>query len=176
MLLVGEPGTGKSQLLRYASNLSPRAVFTNGIGSTAAGLTISCIKEAGEWMFEAGALVLADMGVCCIDEFNLLQRSDLVSVHEAMEQQTISVSKAGLNCTAYTRATMIASCNPILPGQKYNHDLDLTQNTGLATPLLSRFDLIFVVVDNVEADKDERNCEFILSKVYSNRLMLSFSF
>jgi len=106
------------------------------------------------------------MGVCCVDEFNLLQKSDLVSVHEAMEQQTISVSKAGLTSTAYSRATIIASCNPISPGQKYDSDLNLVQNTGLATPLLSRFDLIFVVVDEIEQEKDLKNCDFILGKVY----------
>ena len=110
-------------------------------------------------------MVLADMGVCCVDEFNLLQKTDLVSIHEAMEQQTISVSKAGLTSTAYSRATIIASCNPVLPGQKYDYEMNLVQNTGLTTPLLSRFDLIFVVVDDIDPEKDDKNCDFILGKV-----------
>ena len=105
------------------------------------------------------------MGICCIDEFNLIQKNDLVSIHEAMEQQTISVSKAGMTSTAYTRATIIATCNPVLPGQRYNHDMDLCQNTGLQSPLLTRFDLIFVIVDEINPEKDIKNCAFILNKV-----------
>lgn len=164
-------GTGKSHMLRYASNLSSRAVMANGIGSTSAGLTISCIKENGEFMFEAGALVLADMGICCIDEFNLLHKGDLVSIHEAMEQQTISVSKAGMTSTAYTRATIIAACNPVMPGQKYNHEHDLCVNTGLQSPLLSRFDLIFVMMDQADPERDNETCDFILNKVDSISLI-----
>ncbi|KAL4487560.1 hypothetical protein ABPG72_017349 [Tetrahymena utriculariae] len=165
MMLVGEPGTGKSQILKYATKLSNRSVFTTGIGSTSAGLTVSFTKEqGGEWIMEAGALVLADMGVCCIDEFNLIKKGDHDSVLEAMEQQTISASKAGITSKLNSRTTILAACNPILPGQRYQTSVDITENTGLQSPLLSRFDLIFIVKDIVNYDADSEACEFILER------------
>ena len=164
LLLIGEPGTGKSQFLKFAQSLSPRAVFTNGIGSSSAGLTVACVKEAGDWMLEAGALVLSDRGICCIDEFNLMKATDFVAIHEAMEQQTISVAKAGLTMRVNARTTILAACNPLCPGQKYQEEAGIVANSGLNSPLISRFDLIFVLVDEERRDLDERKCDFILRK------------
>lgn len=120
-------------------------------------------------MVEAGALVLADMGVCCIDEFNLIKNTDYVSVHEVMEQQTISGAKAGITIKVNARATIIGCCNPVTKGQKYDSEKGLVENSGLTTPLLSRFDLIFVVLDNRNEGTDRKNCDFILNQFQINK-------
>lgn len=163
VLLLGDPGTAKSQILKYAEKTAPRAVFTAGKGASAVGLTAGVHKDpvTKEWTLEGGALVLADQGVCLIDEFDKMNEQDRTSIHEAMEQQTISVSKAGIVTSLQARCAVIAAANPI--GGRYDPSYSFAENVELTDPILQRFDVLCVLQDTVDPVIDEQLATFVVN-------------
>jgi DNA replication licensing factor MCM2 len=162
ILLLGDPGTAKSQFLKYVEKTAHRAVFATGQGASAVGLTASVRKDpvTQEWTLEGGALVLADKGTCLIDEFDKMNDTDRTSIHEAMEQQSISISKAGIVTTLQARCAIIAAANPTRG--RYNPTIPFSQNVELTEPILSRFDVLCVVKDTVDPVKDELLAKFVV--------------
>jgi len=162
VLVCGDPGTAKSQFLKFVEKTSHRAVFTTGQGASAVGLTAYVQRHpvTREWTLEAGALVLADRGVCLIDEFDKMNDADRTSIHEAMEQQTISISKAGIITSLQARCSVIAAANPI--GGRYDPSLTFADNVDLSEPILSRFDVLCVVKDQVDPIVDEMLAKFVV--------------
>ena len=162
VLLLGDPGTAKSQFLKYVEKTAHRTVFATGQGASAVGLTASVRKDpiTREWTLEGGALVLADKGTCLIDEFDKMNDADRTSIHEAMEQQTISISKAGIITTLQARCAIIAAANPIRG--RYNPTIPFQQNVELTEPILSRFDVLCVVKDTVDPVQGELLARFVV--------------
>lgn len=155
ILLVGDPGTAKSALLQYVASIAPRGIYTSGRGSTAAGLTAAVVRDKmGGMILEAGAMVLADMGICAIDEIDKMRPEDRVAIHEAMATQTISVAKGGIVATLNARTSVLAAANPSLG--RYDPYRSFTDNVNLPITILSRFDLIFVLRDEPNPQLDEK--------------------
>lgn len=164
ILIVGDPALGKSQLLKFVGEITPRGTFSSGKGSTGAGLTASAVEEdigdGKEWIIKAGTLALADGGIACIDEFDKMSQNDRDSIHEALAQQTISVDKAGMKATLNSRCAVLASSNP--EEERFVPDLEEYEQIGLEPALRSRFDLIFTVKDQVDEEKDRKLAQHIM--------------
>lgn len=163
VLILGDPGVAKSQFLKYTLQTSPRCVYTTGKGASAVGLTAGVHKDpvSKEWTLEGGALVLADKGLCLIDEFDKMNDHDRTSIHEAMEQQTISISKAGIVATLQARCAVIAVANPVKG--RYDSTKTFSENVDLSDPILSRFDALCVVKDEVDLVHDHSLATFVLN-------------
>jgi DNA replication licensing factor MCM5 len=161
VLLLGDPSTAKSQFLKFVSKTSPIGIYTSGKGSSAAGLTASVVKDSrGEFYLEGGAMVLADGGIVCIDEFDKMRPADRVAIHEAMEQQTISIAKAGITTVLNSRSAVLAAANPVFG--RYDDNKSASEQIDLMTTILSRFDLIFLVRDVREEERDRMICRHVM--------------
>ncbi|XP_065853028.1 DNA replication licensing factor MCM2 [Euphorbia lathyris] len=169
VLLLGDPGTAKSQFLKYVEKTGQRAVYTTGKGASAVGLTAAVHKDpvTREWTLEGGALVLADKGICLIDEFDKMNDQDRVSIHEAMEQQSISISKAGIVTSLQARCSVIAAANPV--GGRYDSSKTFSQNVELTDPIISRFDILCVVKDVVDPVADELLATFVVDSHFKSQ-------
>ncbi|WP_276254893.1 minichromosome maintenance protein MCM [Halomontanus rarus] len=172
MLLIGDPGTGKSQMLSYIQNIAPRSVYTSGKGSSSAGLTAAAVRDdfgdGQQWTLEAGALVLADQGIAAIDELDKMRSEDRSAMHEALEQQKISVSKAGINATLKSRCSLLGAANPKYG--RFDQYEPIQEQIDLEPALISRFDLIFTVTDKPDEEKDRNLAEHILNTNYAGEL------
>ncbi|KCZ71473.1 putative ATPase involved in replication control, Cdc46/Mcm family [Candidatus Methanoperedens nitroreducens] len=173
ILLVGDPGVAKSQLLRYGVRLAPRGIYTSGKSSTSAGLTATAVKDEfgeGRWTLEAGALVLADMGLACVDELDKMESDDRSSMHEAMEQQTISIAKAGIMATLKSRCALLGAANPKFG--RFDRYEPIAKQINMPPALMSRFDLIFILTDEPSVSRDTAIAEHILKAHYAGQLSI----
>ena len=171
VLLVGDPGVAKSQLLSYQVKLAPRGLYTGGKSSTSAGLTAAAVRDEfgeGRWTLEAGALVLADKGIAAVDEIDKMRKEDRDALHEAMEQQTVSIAKAGIMARLNSRCALLAAANPI--GGRFDRYETISKQINMPPTLLSRFDLIYTIMDRPNEDMDTKTAEHIIETHYAGEV------